>query len=351
MKLFLAKGAVMCKCSRMLIIPCLLIYFFSFTGTQVSADEVILHNGDRLTGNIKQMDKGILILETDYSDPIEIQQAKIKSISTDFPAEVRLSSGEVLKGKLRSHEDNRLSVEANEERVEVSVAWERISALNPPPAQPSRWQGNVAVGASLQTGNTDRISATIGVDFMRKALRDRYNLRFIYNYAEDDDEVIARNIFGALKYDYFFTTAFYGFLAMELLSDEFKDLNLRTIVGPGVGYQLWDDEIKSLLFEAGLSFFSEDLDEGSDDQWITGRMASQIRWKIFDKIVFTDYLLVYPSLEDIGAFKLRNEAGISSAIGTGWSLKLSNILEHDSDPPVNVEKNDMYWVLGLQYSF
>lgn len=333
------------------MISCSLIYLLFVTGAWVSADEVILHNGDRLTGFIRQMDKGVLILETDYSDPIKIQQSKIKSISTELPAEVRLLSGEAFKGTLRPHEDNRLSVEATEERGAVSIAWEKVSAVNPPPVQPSRWQGNVAVGAGLQTGNTDRISANVGVDFMRKALRDRYSLRFLYNYAEDDDEVIARNIFGALKYDYFFTKAFYGFLAMELLSDEFKDLNLRTIVGPGVGYQLWDDEIKSLLFEAGLSFFSEDLDEGSDDQWITGRLASQIRWKIFDKIVFTDYLLVYPSLEDIGAFKLRNEAGISSAIGTGWSLKLSNILEHDSDPPMDIEKNDMYWVLGLQYSF
>jgi len=39
----------------------------------VLADEIVLTNGDRLTGKILEIKDGILILETDYSDPIKLK--------------------------------------------------------------------------------------------------------------------------------------------------------------------------------------------------------------------------------------------------------------------------------------
>jgi putative salt-induced outer membrane protein YdiY len=136
-----------------------------------------------------------------------------------------------------------------------------------------------------------------------------------------------------------------------LLSDEFKDLNLRTVVGPGIGYQVWDNPNKSLGLEAGVSYFSEDRIEAEDNQWITGRLAGNLMWKLFEPISFTDYLVIYPSFEDFGEYQLRNEAALISPLTSGWSLKLTNIVEHDSNPPVDVEKSDIYWLLGLAYDF
>jgi putative salt-induced outer membrane protein YdiY len=136
-----------------------------------------------------------------------------------------------------------------------------------------------------------------------------------------------------------------------MLHDKFKNLNLRAVVGPGVGYQVWDDPIKFLLFEAGLSYFSEDRTEGEDDDWLTGRLSGSVHYHFNETLQFKDYLIIYPNLEQGGEFQLRNEATLTSGIGFNWSLRLASIYEHDSDAPVDVAKDDWQWILGLQYDF
>jgi len=224
-------------------------------------------------------------------------------------------------------------------------------AINPPPKPPAKLTGNIALGGSLQTGNTDRRSFAAAADASIRGERDRFGVRFLFNYAEEKDEVTARNLYGALKYDYFFTKKFYGYLGLEMLKDRFKDLNLRTIVGPGVGYQIWDDPIKFLLFEAGITYYSEDRRTAEDDSWVAARLAGNFRYTLSKFLTFSDRLEIYPSLANANDFTLRNEAAILSPIGAGWSLKLANILEYDNDPPRNVSKTDLTWILGLQYSF
>lgn len=310
------------------------------------ADEVRMANGDVLSGRVVKVEGGTLTFETGYSAPVKIDVSKIASIRTDGEVEVHLEGGEVLRGRLVT-EDGGVLVEPSAERGAASIQWGRVKAINPP----SKWSGSVTVGGNLQSGNTDRLGASLAAEAVRKAERDRFSMRFIYNYAEEDDEITERNAFGALKYDYFFTRKVYGLLSLEMLSDEFRDISLRTAVGPGVGYQVWDDAVRSLGLEVGVTYFNEDRETGEDDRWLTGRLAAILRWKVFGFVVFSDYLTIYPSLEDTGEYQLRNEAGLSTSLGASWALRLANVLEHDSQPVPGIKKTDLSWILGLQYSF
>lgn len=331
------------------LIAVFLFSFLVFYGGRIFADRIELENGDILTGTVVSVENGILTLSTDYSEPLKIKSSKIKKIFTDKTVNVHLSGGEVLKGRLGTREDGTMVVESSDGRESSVIDRNRIEAINPP--EKKKWAGSITLSANHQSGNTDRTGASAAATVERKTDNDRFSLRFLYNYAEEDGEISARNTYGALKYDYFFTRQIYGLLSVELLSDKFKDLNLRTIVGPGIGYQLWDKPEKSLGLEAGVSYFSEDRIENEDDQWVTGRLAGNLKWKIFGPLTFTDYLLIYPSFEDFGEYQLRNEASLVSPLVYGWSLKLTNILEHDSEAPADVEKDDIYWLLGLDYSF
>ena len=333
-----------------------LFLFFVFLALAIPAanslaDEVVLANGDKLTGTIVKVEAGKLTLKTEYAGAIEILIDKVKKIVTDNPVEIHLTGGEVLKGKIRTTAEGKLAVEPSPDRAASTVEMNKVVAINPPPKPPAKLTGNIALGGSLQTGNTDRRSFAAAADASIRGERDRFGVRFLFNYAEEKDEVTARNLYGALKYDYFFTKKFYGYLGLEMLKDRFKDLNLRTIVGPGVGYQIWDDPIKFLLFEAGITYYSEDRRTAEDDSWVAARLAGNFRYTLSKFLTFSDRLEIYPSLANANDFTLRNEAAILSPIGAGWSLKLANILEYDNDPPRNVSKTDLTWILGLQYSF
>lgn len=315
------------------------------------ADEIVLVNGNTLTGTIEKVEGGKLILKTDYSQPIEIEVAKIKKITTDKPIDLYLVSGEALKGKVTTVEDGKIAVEPAPGQAPTTVELSKVAGMVTPPKVPPKWKGNIAVGASQQTGNTERKGASVGAEAIWKGEADRVTGRFLWNYAEDKDDITARNTYGLLKYDHFFTKRFYGYLALEGYNDKFKNWRLRYVVGPGVGYQFWDDEVKFFLLEGGVAYSYEDLYEGQNRDYISARLAADFRYKFGKYLTFGDQLVVYPSLEYGGKYTLRNEAYILSPIGAGWNLKLSNIWERNSDPPPEVKKDDFLWLLALQYTF
>lgn len=322
--------------------------FFLGVAPQALSDELVLDNGDRLTGTVVRVEGGKLILKSEYAGEVAIPVEKVKTLSMEGPAEVHLSTGEVIKGKIRVTEAGRLAVEPSPEREAMTMDWKKVASINPPP---QKWKGNVALGGSLQSGNTDRTSASAMAEASRRTDQDRFGVRLLFNYAEEDGDLTARNTFGAAKYDYFFTKRFFGYLAIDLLNDEFKDYRLRAAAGPGVGYQIWDDPVKSLLVEAGLSYIWEDHYDGKDEDYPAARLAGDFRWQIFKFLTFTDRLVVYPNLESGGEYILRNEASLISPLGSGWALRLSNIWDRDSDPAADTKKDDFTTIVALQYSF
>ena len=103
--------------------------------------------------------------------------------------------------------------------------------------------------------------------------------------------------------------------------------------------------------EAGVSYLSEDLKSHPDKSWFTARLAGTFKYQITDTILFSEQLILYPSLEKHSDFQLRNEAALSTSLGASWSLKLANILDYVNSPPVGVKSTDSNVILGLQYGF
>lgn len=312
------------------------------------ADEIILSNGDRISGTVVKAAGGKLTVDTPYAKGIEVDLGAVTEIRTENPVEIRTTTGEVLKGRLEQSETQGLVVESSEERGTVPVRWDSVDAINPPAVG---WEGSLSVGGALITGNTERESASVGIRARRKTAKDRFSLRFLYNIATENNSLTERNVFGAMKYDYLLTSSFYWYLSVEMLNDKFKDLNLRTVVGPGVGYFIWDEETRELSLEAGVAYFSEDFRNAKDDQYATGRLAANLRYLMFYGIEFVDHFLLYPELENLGDYQLRNEASLAKKLGGDWSLRFSNIVEYDSDPPEDVKSTDTTWLAGLQYDF
>ena len=327
-----------------IVISCLLLMWTAC----VYADEIILENGDRISGIVKRVDNGSLIVETDYSQQMNIKTSAVTTIVTVNPVEVHLTSGEVLKGRLITDESGRIIVSPGVEREPVAIDWNMVESINPPPV---KWTGHVMVGGNSSEGNTDEVNVSSEFEATRRTKQDRFGLGFNYNYGEDDDEVTTRNASGFLKYDHFLSQHWYVYLATEMFYDRFDDLNLRAIVGPGLGYQVWDDTSKSLAFELGISYLSEDLREGDDDHWVNGRLSIPFMFKISEYLTFRDKPLFYLNLEETERYLIRNDASILTAIGASWSLRVSHIYKYDSEPSEDVRETDTTWIGALQYNF
>jgi len=330
---------------------CQVVLLVFFCSGYAFADEVILINGDRLSGKIIDIKDGILTLETGYSEPVKLKFEAVQQMSSTEPVELHLSDGEVLKGKVTTNTNRQAAVAAGPGREAVTVAFDNIAALNPPPKKPVTWKGNISLGGNLQNGNTDSMNLSAGALAVRRSENDRFLINVLYNKTEDNGVRTAENTYGQLKYDYFLSPKWYLYLNIDMLADGFKDINFRTSVGPGVGYQIWEEEDRGLGLEAGVSYTSEDRDLGEDTDWISARLGVNFLYKLFDRVVFTDQFVIYPNIDDIGEYTLRNDAALVTDIGASWALRLANIWERNSNPGPELKKDDLTWIVGLQYSF
>ena len=86
-----------------------------------------------------------MTLETDYAGSMEVQVEKIKSLVTDNPAEIKLESGEVLKGRLKTVPEGKLAVEQSPDGETTIVDWKKVVAVNP---SPRKLTGNITVGGT-----------------------------------------------------------------------------------------------------------------------------------------------------------------------------------------------------------
>lgn len=316
--------------------------------TNALADEVRFGDGNMLKGKLATFKDGSLVFTTDYAKKIKIPTDQVQFIRTDDNVTLELTTGSTLTGKLLTQEDGRTAILLDTLGETVPFKWEQVKTINKPKG---KWNGNLFIGGTIQSGNVDRTSISGGGEAKRKWEHDRFSLRALHNYSEDNGAITSRNTYGAIKFDHFFNDRLYSTLSSEILKDEFQDLNLRAIVGVGAGYRFWNNDVRTLEFEAGLSYFSEDRRAGQDEQFATARMGSNFEWHLLDNLTFKDYLLYYPNLEAFKEYRLRNEASLITALTEGWALKLTHIFSQNSNPSPGVEDKDQQFIFSLQYSF
>ena len=77
------------------------IFTLIFIFTQaVMADEVVIVNGDRITGKVVRQDAGALKLETAYAGTLEIEWSQVQQLILDEPVKVILNDERVLAKRL-----------------------------------------------------------------------------------------------------------------------------------------------------------------------------------------------------------------------------------------------------------
>ena len=314
----------------------------------VCADTVVLKNGDTITGKITGGSKGTLVMSTDYSSPITVQTSTINKITMEKPLNVQLKDGKTIQGKFAVGSNGKLEIQTGQGVSPSTLNWDQIRALNPPPSSVT---GNITAGANTQSGNAHVLNASIGGNVLWKGTWDNAGVRFLYNYAQNAGIMSARNVYGSAKYEHLFTDYFYGYADMEMLSDKFRDLRLRTAEGPGVGYQVWSVPSSTLSVEAGYSYFTEDHFAGTDGSWSTLRAAGTFLWALGKAVSFSEYFVLYDRLDRKDNYTTRNEASLTSALAGNLALKVSNIIEYNRTPPPGIYRMDIFWVIGLQYTF
>lgn len=311
-------------------------------------DEVKLKNGDRLTGTVKELAGGKLILETKHSGPVTIDWAQVVSVKTDAPVKVKLITGEAVEGKISPAAEGKLKVESGGTTAPVEVELAKIVKFN---EQPPQWHGVLNAAGRATDGNTHTKSFLIAGEGTRSTEQDEFLLRAIFRYGKTGQTLTERNGYGIAKYSYKFSPDFYGYLSEELLSDTFKDLRLESITSIGVGYKWVTSADFDLATEAGFAYFVNDFRAANDESHPGGRLAAKVRWALPLGFEFKDTFIFYPNFKTSQDYQFRNEATLGTSLGAGWTLLGGVITEFDNKPSPGLKKQDDTYFVGLGYKF
>lgn len=326
----------------------LVLAVFLVSSVLCRADEVVLKNGDKLTGKVVDLAGGKLKFKTDHSGELQIDWGQVVKVTSDEAVKVKLSTGEMIEGKLSSGENGVLKIQSDSTNAPVEVDPAKVAKINEAPAE---WHGEIDLGYFQSTGNTRKISAIANISLLRETDRDRFQIKADYRYGRTSGVDTERRAYGLIKYDYKFTSRFFGYISEELFHDRFKDLRIGTFTSVGVGYTLVKEEHTDLSAEGGVAYATNDHYDARDEGHLAGRLFVHFRQDLFFGLVFVNDFTWYPNFKHGRDWQARDEASISAGLGKGWTMRTGVIWEYDHQPAPGLYRHDELWFLTLGYHF
>jgi putative salt-induced outer membrane protein YdiY len=316
------------------------------------ADEVVLSNGDKLTGKVGQIVGGKMTFTSPVLGEMTIDMANVQSFTTDEPAEIRLKKGPPVEEKIKTATTQEITTESGK-----TVPYSDIRLVNPPP---EKWTGFVLGNLSIVRGNTETIDAGVSAQAILRRQQEHHNDRFTlsgeYNFANtgtgDSSVTTEENVKALAKYDRFFTEKWYGYALVGYEKDHLADLEYRFTPGVGFGYQFYATPTFNLSGEAGLSYVFERFDPGGNNDFVAARFAYHVDKKLRDNVSVFHNLEYLPSLEDFADDYLINaDAGIQVDITKSFFTQAKVEWNYDATPATGRKNNDYRYLVGVGWRF
>ena len=313
-----------------------------------SADEVWLKNGDRLTGKVVALDGGTLVFKTSYAGDLSIQWGEVGNLKTDGPIKVVLGDETTAQGQVSPGDSGKVKVKDEQVAEPVTVDLANVKTINP--KSPLRTKLRANTGLSMTRGNTDTQDIYADAEFMARTLQNRYTMGALYKRSEDYSVKTEEKALGYLKYDHFFAKKWYGYANATAEQDEFKDLDLRSTLGVGVGYQFIESDLTNLSLEGGLSYVDENYIIAEDNSFAAGRGALKFDHFILPKSL--QYFLYHTALQSVADSDdliLFTQTGFRIPFYKNLNITAQINWEYDKSPSPGKKESDYTYLLTFGY--
>jgi putative salt-induced outer membrane protein YdiY len=237
-----------------------LLVFLAAAG-EAAADEVRLANGDRFSGTVVSLANGTLTFATPHGE--------LKLPWTDVSA-IRIEQAMLVTTKTAAAQ--RMTLDSASPAAPALAEIVAIAA----PAPPVVWSGGANAGLLTTSGNTEISTLRLDGEVTARTARDRYSASAVLNQAEDAGEETAQNWTSSLTYNRFLTDRLFADASAIFTNDRFRDLDLRTALGVGLGYQVWDRPSATLSVNGGYGWVNENFAASPDDSYSALREAVKL---------------------------------------------------------------------------
>ena len=330
----------------------------------IFADQLTLKNGDRLSGKIIKSDGKSLTLKSDLVGVVTIPWDAIEAIASEQPLYLKLKNGRTVAGRVAAS-NGRVEVQTPD-AGHLAVAKSEVQAVRSAAEQAAHdrltnprlfdlWTGAASAGLSLARGNADTTSYTLALNAARATLRDKVslysNLLYANNHADGAAAQSLNTVRGGGRYEVNLSDQHFAFGSGDFESDESQKLDLRMVMGGGLGWRVKKSE--GLLFDlfGGGSFNREYFSTGLERVSAELQASGEFHQKLSARTSLKHKLAVFPNLSDAGEYRMTFDASAITNVNRwlAWQVTLSN--RYLSNPLSQVKNNDMLLTTGLRMTF
>lgn len=337
-------------------------------GSIASADQVVMKNGDKVSGSFVKKDAKTLTIKSEFFGVVTLPWDQIDSVKADTPINVVLPNNQTVKGTLASAGD-KVEVGAGADKRTVAPAdivalrnadeqraYERLLA----PRLGDLWAGTANVGWTGTRGNAKTATWATSLNGARITNTDKLFLYFnsirasaTVNNASAQTAQAVRGGWGYnrnLKPRIFFT----GFNDWEY--DKFQNLDLRTVIGGGLGANVWKAERGRFDLVGGLAYNREKFDpirpaqpfvrNGAEAYW-----GDDFNYKLNARTSLFQGFRMFNNLKVGERWRMNFDAGASTQLTKwlNWNLAISD--RFLNLPVAGRKKNDFLYTTGFGISF
>ncbi len=345
----------------------------------IFADQIVLKNGDRLTGKIIKKDGDSIIIKTEFAGTVTIKWDAVEKVIADEPVNIKLSDGQLIKGTVATAETSEAKDEdeaktkfkvKTQDAGTVEIAKENVETVRNEEEQakafaeaerlrnPSLldlWQGTADVGFSLTSGNSDTKALRAGFAAKREALKDKISVYANAIQASNSNSGIsittAQAVYGGIRYDYNLSKKTFVFASGDFEYDKPQLLNLRSVIGAGFGYKMIRSERTKLDLFGGATYNRENFSTGLKRNSAEALFGDDLSFQLTDSVAIEQRFKAYPSLTNFGDFRAIFDASVITSLNEwlGWQVTFSD--RYNSNPTAGAVSNDILFTTGLRATF
>ena len=330
------------------------------------ADLIVLKDGDRVTGEIVKKDGAKLTVKSKNFGLITINWADVESVRADKPLTVVLEGDRTAKATLETENGKIVVGEPPTQTVDPTQivalrneAEQRAYERYLKPRLLDLWVMTGSINVAGARGNAGTSTLTTPINFVRASRTSRTTAYFnsIRSAALVDgvSTQTAKAVRGGWAFSRNFTNRVFFNFFNDYEYDKFQFLDLRAVLGGGLGYQVWKAENGRFDLTGGTSWNRESFSPLNADAFT--RNAGELYWgddfsmKLNSRISIVQKFRTFHNALDSGVFRVNFDAGATVNL-TKWLIWNSSVTDrYLSNPVPGRKKNDLLYSTGLGFTF
>ena len=321
-------------------------------------DVVVLKNGDRLTGEIKGLQRGELRIKADYmAEAVRLDWAKVERLESKSTFMIWLVNGKLVTDVMRllptaSGEVANFVIGNSDQKIRVH----QLDVIRIAPAERRFWkqlEGSIDFGFSFTSGNDQYQTQLAATTTYRTGDHSFTTSIDSALSGQTEGTSLTRNQFN-FDYRKQLTERWYVGGLFDLLRSDQQSLKLRTSVGALIGRNLKQTERTRFSIFGGVVGTRENYSESLGKPKSTNAdaiLGADFLTFRFNRTDIRSRLSLFPSLTTPGRTRVQatSDLRIKVVKDLWWGFHIYE--NFDSKPPVRADKNDLGVSTSLGWKF